>query len=869
MQISRRALIAAVPATAVLAAAPDRASATTADTTATTAGTAGTAPAPRGAPGTPADRATVLSNTVDVFAGTAASNARPEVAAKLAAIAATARTRLAAMDAAGSGELFAGLTLGSSDTALTAAYQYLYEIALATRVPSGAADLTGATAVQQRAADGLQWLYDRCFGDQQAGYYGNWFNWEIAIPQYATKTLILLQETVAASHPDLTAAYVAAMDGYLRNGRDGDVDLDSRFHTGANLADITTDRIMQGALTGDDARITKAVADQATVLAPIDPYALRHHVTDGFYADGSYLQHASVAYTGSYGTGLLSRIVQTVKLLDGTGYLAGTDPAGTAAGWVADSFAPLIFEGWMTEAVKGRAVSRPTTGYADVGTVVESVVDLAAYTTGARAAALAGYAKFVRRESRAPVDPASFVSPVSTARYADLLADPSVPAADLNAPAQHTAFNAMDRVVHRRPGWAFTLARSSTRISGYEYMNGENLLPWFQGAGAHYLYLSGQDQAQAYGVDHFTTVSPYALGGVTAPVQTRRSVPELYGTAWYDNPAAGFTSSSEAQNTYVYFPLSTNSHSGGARSGPYGTCGLVLSDDAAYAAARAGLLPADFVAYANARATKSWYFFDDEVVVLAAGVGDDAGRAVATTFDTRVAAPGDPVAVTGQLRDGRAFTGPGSGELAWLRYADGGQGTAVGYVLLPGPGRAPLVRVGLATVTRSRRAIRTANPDTAVTKQVFSVGCAQEAGAAPACFAYALVPGASEQALRGYGRSGPLSVLANSPAVQAVRHTGLGITAANAFGPGPHRAGPLEVDGPASVLVREHRDGRTTVAVADPTTARESVTVLLRGRKLRAAGGADGVRVTRTRGGTRIEAATHHAYGATVEVTLC
>ncbi|MEW1860640.1 polysaccharide lyase family 8 super-sandwich domain-containing protein [Streptomyces sp. NPDC088194] len=888
MQISRRALIAAVPATALLAAAqPSRAWADATGTGAAPRTGARTATAAKAAAGTPADRAQILANTVDVFAGTAQSNARPDVAAKLAAIAATARTRLTAMDAAAGGDqLFGGLALGTSDTNLTSSFQYLYEIALATRVPGGAADLAGDAAVQQRVVDGLQWLYDHYYGDQATGYYGNWFNWEIGISQYATKTLILLKDTVAASRPDLPATYVAAMDAYLRNGKDGDVDLDSRFHTGANLADITTDRIMQGALLDDDARITKAVADQETVLATIDPYALQHGVTDGFYADGSYLQHASVAYTGSYGTGLLTRIVQTVKLLDGTDYLAGADLVGAARGWVANSFAPLIFEGWMMEAVKGRAVSRTGTGYADVGTVVESVVDLSAYTTGADATALAGYAKFVRQESRTPVNPASFVSPVSVARYADILADTSVPAADLNAPAQHSAFNAMDRVVHRRPGWAFTLARSSTRISGYEYMSGENLMPWFQGAGAHYLYLSGQDQTQAFGVDYFTAVSPYALGGVTAPVETRETVPELYGTAWYDNPAAGFTSSSESQNTYVYFPLSTNSHSGGARSGTYGTCGLVLSDDAAYAAARAGLLPADFVAYRDARATKSWYLFDDEVVVLAAGVGDGtgagAGRAVTTTFDTRIAAPADPVSVTGRLRDGTPFTGPGTAPLAWLRYADGGQGTAIGYVLLDGPGQDPhaRVRVSLETVTRSRRAIRTSNPDTAVTKQVFSVGRDQPAGAAPTSFAYALVPGATESALRAYGsggahgahgadgRPGPLSVLANSTAFQAVRHAGLGITAANAFAAGPHRAGELEVDGPASVLVRERHDGTTTVSVADPTTTRDTVTVLLRGRRLRALSAADGIRVTRSRGATRVEATTRHTYGATLEVTL-
>jgi hypothetical protein len=190
-------------------------------------------------------------------------------------------------------------------------------------------------------------------------------------------------------------------------------------------------------------------------------------------------------------------------------------------------------------------------------------VDLADYV--ADPLPLKGYVKFLRR-----ADPAAFVSPESVRRYADILADQAVPAADLNPPARTVAFNAMDRTVHRRPGYAFALARSSARISKYEYMNGENLLPWFQGDGAYYLYLSGQDQTKAFGVDHYTTVSPYRLAGVTAPVEERRTVPELYGRFWYENPAAGFTSSSESQNKYVYFPRGTNGFSGGATLGAYG-----------------------------------------------------------------------------------------------------------------------------------------------------------------------------------------------------------------------------------------------------------------------------------------------------------
>ncbi len=846
MTISRRTLLVAAPAAALLAVArPLQSRAAT----------------PQGAAA--ADHATIIDNTIAIFAGTDASNARPEVAAKLAAIASTARSRLAAMDNAGPGELFKGLALGSSDANLTTAYQYLYDIALATRAPGAAADLFGSIAVQRRVIDALGWLHDNYYGDQAAGYYGNWFNWEIGISTQVSKVLVLLNEQLAAYRPELAGTYVSSMDAYLRNGTNGDVNLDSRFHTGANLADITANRILQGAVLGDDARVSKAIADQLTVFATVDPYHLNHGVTDGYYADGSFIQHSSVAYTGSYGKGLLTRVVQTIKTLDGTSYAHTDDLVGVVSGWVTNGFAPLIFEGWMMEIVKGRGVSRTTTGYSDVAIVVEAIVDLSAYASAADATALESYVKFVRQNSRATLNPTSFVSPVSIGHYTDLLADASIPATDLNPPASNVAFNAMDKTVHRRPGYAFALARSSKRISKYEYMSGENLYPWFQGDGSHYLYLSGQDQTQAFGVDYYTTVSPYRLAGVTAPVETRHSVPELYGTDWYDNTELGFTSSSESQNTYVYFPCGTNEYSGGATLGPYGAAGLVQSDDAAYAAKRAGLLPGDFVVYRNADATKSWFMLDDEIVVLAAGVGDRAGRAVTTTIDTRIANVADTIALTGRLRRHGAWSGVGTAELAWLRYANDTAHTAVGYAFLD----TPPITVALDTVTRNRRTIRTANPDTAVSKKVFAAFVEQAAGAQYASMAYAIVPNVTEQQLSRYA-AGPISVLANTTRIQAVKHARLRLVAANVFAGGRYHAERLVIDGPASVILREGEAGTVSIGVSDPTTAREAVSVTIQGpiRKVLAAD--DGVRVHRVAGGTRIDVTTRHAYGHTFTATL-
>ncbi|GAA2096244.1 polysaccharide lyase 8 family protein [Streptomyces albiaxialis] len=838
---------------------------------------------PGGGTAAAADPARLLANARAALAGTPESNARPETAAKLAAVEKTARTHLAAMADAGEDELFRGLPLGTDDAHLNTTYKRLYEIALATRTPGGGLD--GDAAVQRRVVDALALLHERWYGDQDTGYYGNWFNWEIGISTSATAVLLLLSERIARERPELLRTYVASMDAYLRNGKDGDVDLDSRFHTGANLADITTNRLLQGALLGGadgEDRVRKALEDQLTVYATIDPYDLRHGVTDGYYADGSFIQHHSVAYTGSYGKGLLTRSVQTLKYLDGTGFADTSALVPVIHRWVADGFAPVIFEGWMMEIVKGRAVSRTAGGYADTAAVAEAVTDLSGYATGDRAAALKSYVKHLHAASRPAPDPARFASPLTVVRYAAVLADGSVPAADLNPARRCTAFNAMDKTVHRRPGWAFALSRSSDRISKYEYMSGENLMPWFQGDGAHYLYLAGQDQTEAYGADHFVTVSPYGLAGVTAPVERRHTIPELYGKPFYDNPdhPLHFTASSESQNTYVYFPRGTHPHSGGAVLGAYGAAALVQSDDVPYT--HRDRLPDDFTVYRNATATKSWFLLDDEIVVLAAGVGDRAGRAVTTTVDARAAAPGDEIRLSGARTDGSSWSGTGTARLRWLRWADATRDTSVGYVFLRGPeGSPPPVTVSLEPVTRSRRVVRTANPDTPASRRVFGAAFHQKAGARPLSLAYALVPGATERALRAYsgdedregaGRNGPLSVLANSPRLQAVRHSRLGLTAVNSFAPGPHRLPGLRLDGPASVLVREdgdRKDGRRlALAASDPTTRRDSLTVLLRGRRLKPVTADEGVEVRPAPGGTLVTFPVRHAYGHSFTATL-
>lgn len=734
----------------------------------------------------------LLENATALFAGTVESNAVPAVAAKVVTLTRNARARLALLDTATGDEIFRGLPLGTSESNLTTAFTYVAEIAVATRAPGG--ELHGDAAVQQRALATLDRILTGYFEDPDI-YFGNWFHWEIGCPTQLTRALVLLADQ---ADPALVRRSITAMDVHLRNGKDGDVDLDSRFHTGANLADITGNRILQGALLGDDARIAKAIGDQRTVFATIDPYHLQHGVSDGYYADGSFIQHHSVAYTGSYGRALLTRVAQTLDVLHGTDWLADDTLPDTVLRWLRSGFAPLVTDGWMMEAVKGRAVSRTNSGYSDVATIAEAAAALVRHVDEGW---VASYAKHLIGASR--TDPARFASPVTVAAAADLLADDSIPSIDAHPSTAHTHFAAMERSVHRRPGWTFVVSRNSDRISKYEYMNAENLQPWFQGEGAHHLYLAGQDQSQIHGVDGLVLAPAHRLPGVIAPDEVRRTVPELYGNAWYEDPDHGFTSSSEAQNTYIYFPTGTDPLSGGAVLDDVGSAALRLSDDAAHR--DRGQLPDTLRTWPNARATRSWFFHDDQVVLLAAGIHDPAGRRVLTTLDRRPVLDGE---ITGRRRDGRSWTGNGTAALDWLRLSDGDH--AIGYRFLD----APPIDVVLTSVSASRRSVRTANPDTTVTRDVLSL-----TASGASSLAWSIHPGATATDLQRQRR---IRVLSNTADLQAIADLSTGLVGIHSFGSGWHRTEQLSVQGPACLLLRHQRRG-ASLAVSDPTTLRASV----------------------------------------------
>ena len=746
-----------------------------------------------------------------------------------------------------SDSLFTKVPLGSSEANLTTSFNYLLQMAqgyhsyidnnngCGASYKSGTPNCYQDPQIPDVIVEGLNWIYENYYKETEQGYYGNWYAWEIGHPISITKILALMETEITQRDPELIPKYIAVMDAYLRNGN-GDIDLDSRFHTGSNLADIAVNRMVQAALINDEARLQKAVNDILTVFSTIDPNNIQHGNTDGYYADGSFIQHHRVAYTGTYGVNLLDKVMTTLKLLNGTPWSPEGTLLNTVQEWIYHGFTPVVFEGYMMEIVKGRSIAKNSTGYSNNPRFIEAMVSLSDMLSEADRKKMESHLKYIVNSCQniSAFNPSSINDYQAVIRYQEILSDSTIEAIYAQDTSHHYAFNNMDKNVHQRSGYTLALSRSSDRISKYEYMSGQNKKPWFQGDGAFYLYFTGADHNEEYGYQYIATVDPYRYPGTTVPVEIRKTVKELYGKDWYENPEheLNFTSSSVSQNDYVYFPVGTNTYSGSTVLGNYAAAGMQLGDDNAYAAKNAGILPDDFVVYKNANANKSWFMFDDEIVFLGSDIHDEKGRQVITTIDNRMVKGNVSVALANQMGTEMAFNNGEFEDVKWIHLEALDNQTQLGYYFPEGE------NVNLIQEIRSGNVKDVYGTKSVEIKNKQFITATIDHGLNPdhENYSYVVLPGMTKQEIMDYASSPKVKILKNDETVQAVEQTDLNIIGINFFNAG--KVGEFSSSDPASVMIQKDSEAMT-ISLSDPTFKQATIHLVIDGKWDKADNNAD------------------------------
>ncbi|MGI5493311.1 polysaccharide lyase 8 family protein [Microtetraspora malaysiensis] len=593
--------------------------------------------------------------------------------------------------------------------------------------------LTGDPGLGAAVATGID-HYRRHVYAAGADPAGNWWTWQIGVPKALLDAALLIGPHLTAGQ---SAALGDAVDHFVPERLLDDYDGTS---TGANRVDLCVVTLLRAVLGSDPDRAALAVA----ALAPVFPYVREG---DGFHRDGSFIQHTYVPYQGGYGVVLLSGLATLFAVLRGSPWEIATPHRQVVLDAVERSFAPFVHDGFCMDLVRGRGLGRQPYGDHVKGREIAAAILLLGETASAAERArwqamVKGWA--LRDTSVSMLRAAERADLGFHARLAAILADDAIPAAD--EPSGHRLFPASARAVHRRPGWCAALSMASHRIGHYEHGNGENPRGWHTGSGMLYWWAEGHGDQYS---DHFwPTVDPYRLPGTT--VSTRR-LPDGAGEAWGATRPPG---------RWV----------GGATDGVYASVGQHLNG-----------------VESTLEAFKSWFFLDDGVVCLGAGISAEDGVPVETVVDNR-------------RTDAPLVVDPRAG---WAHL----EGHA-GYVLYGG-----------ARLRRLREERRGVVPRTYVTLWL-------DHGVDPvaAGYAYLLLPGASLEHTRARAADPAwVAVLANTARTQAVRVPSLGITAVNFWTGGT--TGGLTASAPCAVLVRERGDGTAALTVSDPRCDLDELTL--------------------------------------------
>lgn len=674
--------------------------------------------------------------------------ADPEIAARIQVITQTAQQHWETMDQSENRTvLWSDKASLTNPTDITRHFERLRDMALAYRTVGS--PLFGNTELLQDVISGLDWTYTNRY-NETVTRYGNWWEWDIGTPLAVNDAVVLLYNELPAG---LIQNLMTAVDHFCPTP-EGTTPNDR----GANRVWKSTIVAVRGILVGDEAQITLATQQVATEFDYVTS-------SDGFYRDGSFIQHARHPYNGGYGKSFLDSLSNLLYLLDDSAYEITTANKANVYRWVYDSFEPLIYKGAFMDMTRGRNISRyQEQDHVPGHVAIRAIEKLSRSASPADSLAYKRMIKYWVLEDTSRSIYAN--APIgSIAAIKAIMNDPSVtPRGEL---VLHKRYPSMDRTVHLRPGFGFGISMNSERIYRYEVGNGENVQGWHTSDGMTYLY---NNDLTAYS-DHFwATVDYKRLPGTTVDTvaKTRdEAEKEKKGSASWVG--------------------------GSDILGLYGVTGMELTGY-----------------NTTLKAKKSWFLFDDEVVNLGAGISSTDNRTIETIVENRK--------LNADATNVLTVNGVGKpSSLGWLETMAGVQwahleGTG-GYVF---PGSAEVKGLREAR-TATWQDVNTyyLGDQNAYTRNYGTLWLDHGANPSDGTYSYITLPNQTAQETADYSASPDVTILSNTPEIQAVRENGLNLTGINFWT--PYRVQePVASYSKASVMVRE-TDSQIEVAVSDPT----------------------------------------------------
>lgn len=656
--------------------------------------------------------------------------------------------------------------------------------------------------------EGLDWMYVNRYNENQP-QYGNWWNWEIGAPGALKDLLVLMYNDLTETQ---LANYMNAIDEFVPNSTDR-VRFPGVIETGANR----TDKALIVTVRGIVGKNADKIAEARDALSREFKYTTSG---DGFYEDGSFIQHNYIAYTGSYGSVLVDGLSNLLYLLRETPWEV-TDPnASNVYYWAIDSFAPLMYKGAMMDMVRGRAISRQnSTDHTTGRSITLSLLRLAEGLPPEQALEIKSMAKEWIQADTTFDDYYKGLNIYDIILAKKLMNDSSIKQqGDI---AKNQVFGAMDRVVHHRPTFAFGISMSSKRIANFEYINGENKKGWYTGEGMTYLY--DHDLTQ-FSNDYWPTVDMFRLPGTTTD-----------------------GSKGTLQNDYYY--LNSKTWVGGASlNGMYGAAGMEIE-----------------LENSTLTGKKSWFMFDDEIVAVGSGItGNDNQKAETIVENRQLNNNGDNrLIVNEESKPNESGWQETLDKVNWAHLQGNVANSDIGY-FFPKDSEVSALR---ESRSGSWSDINVDGSKDQITRHYLSLAFDHGVNPDGASYEYVLLPGKSSEATNQYAQKPDIEIIENSVKAHAVKERDLGILAANFFESTPHKIDFIRSYGPASVVVQE-KDDEITLSVSDPTQTQSQIKLDLGRVSLQVISQDNTVKVTDFESYTELEIDVSNSKGKTHTLKL-
>ena len=349
--------------------------------------------------------------------------------------------------------------------------------------------------------------------------------------------------------------------------------------------------------------------------------------------------------------------------------------------------------------------------------------------------------------------------------------------ADYQVTASHTHYFRGDYSLHVRPQYNFDVRLASTRTKKCEYGNKENLKTYFMSDGCTNITQTGDEYFNIFPVWNWCHIP-----GTTAPQLEKVPMdPKAWGV------------------------LGTSTYAGGVSDSIYGATAYAYMDTNPEV---------------NTGAKKSWYFFDNEVVCLGAGIQSTSTYPVHTTVNQCFLKGGILV----DKGDKEETLANGSHTLQapqWVLH------DKIGYFF---PQKE---EVFLTAQTQSGRwyDINTSKSKKEEKMDVFTLGINHGVGPKDGSYAYIVVPGkTSAQEMEAYQKENAIEILSNNAKIQAVRNTKLNVWMVTFFEAGTfkHKELSVTVDKPCVLMVKDINAKSANLHIADPGQTQSPIQVELK-----------------------------------------